>query len=358
MPQPDRNYMETAQQQRGVTVLICTYNSAARIKETLQTLARQKVDPVMFSVEVLLVDNASTDTTSQVAAAEFEALNFPFPYQLLYEGRSGKSNALDLGFATARFEYVCIVDDDNWLEENYLALAWDVLEADKQIGALGGIGRPVCEITPPAWFSEFAVIYAADKQADKQGDITRHPSYVYGAGCVVRKEAWQTIHRAGFKSMLMGRHGDKLTSGEDNEMCYAFVLAGYKIWYDERLRFQHFIPAQRLTWNYVERIFAGNAESEAALRPYLDYIRAMQGDSAGNKPLIWLRNAKFSLQYAFVALSKMLKNNERFREGESSAIRTSFYWQQFKALVKKEISGDNSYQLIEAFIARLHKLEK
>ncbi|WBO84965.1 glycosyltransferase [Hymenobacter yonginensis] len=347
-----------ARPERGITVLICTYNSTTRITETLQALARQQVNAAEFAVEVLVVDNASTDATSQMAAATFEQLKFPFAYQVLYEGKSGKSNALELGFATARYEYVCIVDDDNWLEDNYLTLAWEVMEADKQIGALGGIGRPVCEITPPAWFPEFAVIYAADKQADRQGDITRHPSYVYGAGCVVRKAAWQKIHRAGFKSMLMGRHGDKLTSGEDNEMCYAFVLAGYKIWYDERLRFEHFIPAQRLNWNYVQRIFAGNAESESALRPYLDYIRAMQGNSSGSKPLIWLRNAKFSLQYAFVALNKMLKNNERFREGESSAIRTSFYWQQFKTLVKKELTGDKSYELVAAFIARLHQLDK
>lgn len=34
--------MEIAQLERGITVLICTYNSAARIRETLQALAAQK----------------------------------------------------------------------------------------------------------------------------------------------------------------------------------------------------------------------------------------------------------------------------------------------------------------------------
>ncbi|TGE15553.1 glycosyltransferase [Hymenobacter elongatus] len=350
--------MKIAQQERGITVLICTYNSASRIRETLQALAVQQTVPSAFSVEVIMVDNASTDSTSQVAADEFKSLDFPFPYQILYESRSGKSNALALGFATARYEYVCIVDDDNWLEKEYLTLAWEIMEQDKQIGALGGIGRPECEIKPPQWFPNFAVIYAADKQANIQGDITTHPSYVYGAGCVVRKIAWEKIYKAGFKSMLVGRHGDKLSSGEDNEMCYAFVLAGYKIWYDERLRFRHFIPAKRLTWEYVERIFAGNAESEAALRPYLDYITALKTNSTGNKSLIWLRNAKFSLQYTATFLQKMLKNNERFREGEASAIRVRFYWKQFRELVKKELSGDKSYHQIEAFIARLHQAEK
>ncbi|MDU0370359.1 glycosyltransferase [Hymenobacter endophyticus] len=349
--------MEIAQPERGITVLICTYNSAARIKETLQVLARQKTDPAKFAVEVLLVDNASTDATSQVAADAFAALNFPFPYRLLYEGKSGKSNALEQGFATARYEYVCIVDDDNWLEDNYLYLAWDIMEHDPKIGALGGIGRPECEITPPRWFPEFAVIYAADKQATHQGDITRQPSYVYGAGCVVRKAAWEKIYKAGFKSMLTGRHGDKLTSGEDNEMCYAFVLAGYKIWYDERLRFQHFIPAKRLTWNYVERIFAGNAESEAALRPYLDYIQAMHTHGTAAKPLVWLRNAKYSLQYTGQFLAQAIKQKEFFREGEPAAIRVSFYWQQFRELVKKELRGDQSYAQVQAFINRLRALD-
>ncbi|MCB2379725.1 glycosyltransferase family 2 protein [Hymenobacter sp. BT635] len=350
--------MKIAPQERGITVLICTYNSAARITETLQALAQQKIPAATFGVEVILVDNASSDATSQVAATTFEQLNFPFPYQILYEGKSGKSNALELGFATARYEYVCIVDDDNWLQENYLALAWEVMEQDPQIGALGGIGRPECEIQPPSWFKDFAAIYAADKQATHQGDITAGPSYVYGAGCVVRKEAWEKIYKAGFKSMLTGRHGDKLSSGEDNEMCYAFVLAGYKIWYDERLRFQHFIPAKRLTWDYVERIFAGNAESEAALRPYIDYIAALHRSTQAQKSFIWLRNAKYSLQYTLSFLGKTLRNREFFREGETSAIRAGYYWQQFKALVKKEVSGDKSYDEVQAFIGRLRALDK
>ncbi|MET4106918.1 glycosyltransferase [Hymenobacter sp. UYP22] len=349
--------MEIAQPERGITVLICTYNSAARIKETLQALARQQVDPAKFAVEVLLVDNASTDATSQVAADAFAALSFPFPYRLLYEGKSGKSHALEQGFATACYEYVCIVDDDNWLEDNYLSIAWDIMEHDPKIGALGGIGRPECEITPPQWFAEFAVIYAADKQATHQGDITRHPSYVYGAGCVVRKQAWKKIYEAGFTSMLTGRHGDKLTSGEDNEMCYAFVLAGYKIWYDERLRFQHFIPAKRLTWNYVERIFAGNAESEAALRPYLDHIQALHTHAPADKPLVWLRNAKYALQYTGKFLAQAVRKKEFFREGEPAAIRVSFYWQQFRELVKKELRGDQSYAQVQAFINRLRALD-
>ncbi|TGE25622.1 glycosyltransferase [Hymenobacter aquaticus] len=348
--------MNPVRPERGITVLICTYNSATRITETLQALARQQVNATEFAVEVLLVDNASTDATSQVAAATFEQLDFPFPYQVLYEGKSGKSNALELGFATARYEYVCIVDDDNWLQPDYLALAWEVMEKDPKIGALGGIGRPQCEITPPFWFKDFAAIYAADTQAPHQGDITAGPSYVYGAGCVVRKAAWEKIYRAGFKSMLTGRHGDKLTSGEDNEMCYAFVLAGYKIWYDERLRFQHFIPAKRLTWNYVERIFEGNAESEAALRPYVDYIAALHRPTVANKPLVWLRNAKYSLQYTVSFLGKTLKTGERFREGDTSSIRARYYWQQFKALVKKELSQDKSYAEVQAFIGRLQAL--
>src|SRR6202035_5061082 len=50
----------------GVSVIICCYNSVDRLPQTLKHLANQNV-PDGLSLEILLVDNASTDHTAERA---------------------------------------------------------------------------------------------------------------------------------------------------------------------------------------------------------------------------------------------------------------------------------------------------
>lgn len=50
----------------GVSIVICCYNSASRLPETLQHIAEQEV-AANISWEVIVVDNASTDNTQEIA---------------------------------------------------------------------------------------------------------------------------------------------------------------------------------------------------------------------------------------------------------------------------------------------------
>ena len=332
----------------GITVLVCGYNSAQRLPATLSALAGL-AQPAGFAVEVLVVDNASTDETTAVAHRTLAELKPFFPYQVLQEPRPGKSHALAQGFARARYRYVCIVDDDNWLAPNYLNLAWEIMEAHPATGVVGGVGEPQCEITPPAWFSKFALDYAAAPQAPRSGDITLGPGSLYGAGSVVRRSAWAHVHEAGFHSLLTGRHGNSLSSGEDNELCYAFALAGYRIWYDERLRFQHFIPRQRLSWEYVRRLHKGNAESEVSLRPYRHFL-----EQASIPKLVWLRNGLYAGRYALQASwSAISKGHFYPREGNREFLLAAYYWRVVWLYIRKEWQRDPKFTLVQNLIARL-----
>ena len=51
---------------KGISVVVCCYNSIARIGETLTYLSNQKV-PADVAWEIVLVDNASTDRTADFA---------------------------------------------------------------------------------------------------------------------------------------------------------------------------------------------------------------------------------------------------------------------------------------------------
>lgn len=337
--------------QAGFSILICGYNSAERLPATLQALAGLEL-PNGFAVELLIIDNASTDGTSAVAGRTLAGLRPFFAYRVLQEPRVGKSYALAQGLAEARYRYVCIVDDDNWLAPDYLNRAWAIMEADPAIGVLGGVGEPVCEGPPPAWFSRFAIDFAAAPQAPRSGDLTHTNRFVYGAGMVLRKPAWDDVIRQGFASLVTAVRGSK-PSGEDNEMCYALIFAGYKIWYDAGLRFRHVIPAQRLTWAYLRKTYRVNATAHVELRPWTHFLEVGPEGAGVVPPLVWLRNGVYMLRYMFTFLGRALRRGELGREGSANSIRVYYYWHSFEECVGKELRRDRSFYRAQQFIEGL-----
>ncbi|TPG72258.1 glycosyltransferase [Hymenobacter nivis] len=335
----------------GISVLICCYNSEQRLPRTISALAEQlRPDIAEFAIEVLVVDNASKDKTYATAKSLLEDPDFPYNGRVLYEQKPGKSHALERGLQEAQYKYIAIVDDDNWLAPDYLLLANALMEANPKIGVLGGVGAPVCEVVPPSWFSRFAIDYAADRQADYSGDITSEPGFLYGAGSVIRRAAWEQVREAGFHSLLTGRYGNNLNSGEDNELCYVLALAGYRIWYDERLKFQHFIPAQRLNWNYVRRLYKGNAASEVSLRPYRHFMQRT------DVPVLpWIRNGLYAGRFALKASWRAIRQKQFFpREGNREFLLAAFYWHEVWLYFNKAWKQDPKFIQVQQLTTRLN----
>jgi len=304
---------------------------------------------------VLLVSNASTDDTLALAARQWAELGSPAPLRLLDETQPGKPYALKRGIAEARYDYVCIVDDDNWLASGYLAQAVLVLNANHAIGMLGGVGEAVCEIAPPAWFGTFARDYAADRQATRSGDVTAMPGFVFGAGCVLRRAAWARVLAAGFRSLLVKLPGLR-SSGEDVEMCYALVLAGYRIWFDEQLHFQHYVPAERLTWAYLCSLYRSNAGSGVDLRPYLHFQQQQHVPS-----LVWLRNGAYGLLHAlrFARRAGSVRANltrPEAAEGDQGVLLAAYYRWITKFFLQKQTRRDAGFHQVASFVARLRAL--
>ncbi len=80
---------------KGVSIIICCYNSAHRLPKTLAHLKTQVVSQII-PWEVIVVDNASTDGTDQVAKTQWGELP-GVPFRVVNEPRPGLSNARNLG---------------------------------------------------------------------------------------------------------------------------------------------------------------------------------------------------------------------------------------------------------------------
>ncbi|WP_133273812.1 glycosyltransferase [Hymenobacter radiodurans] len=259
----------------GVSFLICTYNSASRISETLTCLARQAADPAI-PWEVILVDNACTDGTTEKAEAHWRELGTSVPLRLFKEPRPGKNFAVKLAFSQARYQYACIVDDDNRLASDYLQIGFDVLQANPQVAIVGGQNIATFEVSPPSWFPLFQANYAVGIPVYKvgsnikplpDGNIGSH--ILWGAGMFIRLELWHKLTQLEFKSLFAGRQGTKvLTAGEDDELCYVAQLLGYEVWYWSGLRLEHYMTANRLTPTYRNRLYYSPVWAASRLGAY------------------------------------------------------------------------------------------
>lgn len=101
-----------------VSIIICTRNRADILRQTLEALGKILI-PREWMVELLVVDNGSTDDTAVVAN-----LVRSDKYQTRYicEPKPGQSNARNTGLNAAQGEIILFTDDDmvfaaDWLEK-------------------------------------------------------------------------------------------------------------------------------------------------------------------------------------------------------------------------------------------------
>lgn len=259
---------------KGISIIICCFNSSKRLPQAIHYLAMQKVAPDI-PWEVIIVDNGSQDDTPAVAARELA--RYPWKQavcKVVGEPKPGLSHAREKGVEEAAYGYVAFCDDDNWLAEEYVQTAYDFLEQHPIYAAVGGCSEAAFDdgVVPPDWFEEYQMGYAVGRQGEP-GDITER-GYLWGAGIVFRKSLYQFVINRRFPSLLTDRKGNELSSGGDSEICLRFVIVGYKLYYSEQMKFRHFITSNRLTTEYRKKLWDGFLASETVLSKYYYYLKA------------------------------------------------------------------------------------
>jgi glycosyltransferase involved in cell wall biosynthesis len=253
---------DTSDTNIGISIIICCYNSANRLFETLKHISNQIVSN-QINWEVIIINNASKDNTLLVAQNLCkELLTNKINYSIYNELNPGLSNARKRGISEAKYEFLLFCDDDNWLNSNYTQLAYNTMVSDLSIGVLGGESVGIFETPPPEWFLVNQEKFALGKQNAYSGDVTYKKGYLWGAGFIVRKVVFDKLNKLGFEFFLSGRKGNSMSSGEDVELCFAVKSIGYKIFYSEDLTLKHYMPQGR--FNYRSFLSLSNQNGKAA----------------------------------------------------------------------------------------------
>jgi len=240
------------------SIVIATYNRAADLRETLQSLAGLHADGPW---EVIVVDNNSPDDTRQ--AVLDAAPSFPVPLRYLFEREQGRSPALNCGIRAAAGEIVVTTDDDVRVPADWLNQAAAGLER-LQCDYVGGRVMPIWGGPRPAWLpdrggKQWAVIALLDYGPEPIEFGARVP---LGVNMAFRASAFD---RAGLFDPQTGRRAGTLLGQEVREWCIRARAAGVRGFYIPEMALRHIIPANRLNKEYFRRWFYWRGISRALL---------------------------------------------------------------------------------------------
>ncbi len=104
-----------------LTFIVPAYNMAQHLPTCLDSLLSREGD----DLEVIVVDDGSTDDTAQVVQSYQE--RHPHTVRLITQTNKGHGGAVNTGLAAARGCYVKVVDADDWVDPTSLSLVLDQL---------------------------------------------------------------------------------------------------------------------------------------------------------------------------------------------------------------------------------------
>lgn len=235
-----------------ITVVVCTYNRAALLTRTVESLFAQKAEATRF--EILVVDNNSNDNTRAVV----ESLQTKSPVALRYsfEPRQGNAYARNTGVAEAQAPIVAFIDDDVIAADDWVSSIKAGFANHPELSFIGGKVLPLWDGDPPSWlnrshWSPLALLDYGDEEKQIAGQM---PLGLLTANIAFKKEVFAEV---GEFSPSLQRVKDAIGSMEDTEFLLRACRKGKTGLYLPGLVTWGAIDPERLTKAYHRRWHTG-----------------------------------------------------------------------------------------------------
>ncbi len=227
-----------------LSLIICTYNRARFVRRLLLTLLAQAQTP---EVEIVVVDNNSTDDTRSVIGAL--ASGRPF-VRMVFEEKQGLSHARNCGAAAARGSHLLYLDDDALAPEGFVEAIRKVVARDPDF--FGGPVYPIYADPRPREFPEALEIRKKAALSGFRYDLT-----LSGGNFGVRKE---TLERFGGFDPHYGMAGGRMGLLEERLLIDAYrertPAAEQRLYYAVEAYVFHHTPRERMDFRYQRRRIA------------------------------------------------------------------------------------------------------
>ena len=239
-----------------ISVIVPTYNRAASLERLIASLGSLELSDSILA-EIIIVDNASTDKTSEILLREKGKQN-RFDFRMSKEETRGKSSALNQGIGLARGEILIIVDDDVVVDHRWLAEHWEshrVSEFDAVQGrVLPGVD-PQGHPADPSRLREYNIPIV-----DYGGEIRSIRGFT-GTNVSFKRDI---VRQVGLFNPRLGPGA--LGFSEDTEYSMRMRRAGFKIGYNPSAIVYHELNPERYGRAYNRRVEYRKGVSRSSYR--------------------------------------------------------------------------------------------
>jgi len=226
-----------------VTVALCTRDRAAVLSEALAHL-RTSIGEAPPAVDVLVVDNGSTDGTPEVLA---RFADWPV-FRSVYEPTPGLSHARNRALRETEADWIAYLDDDAFVWPGWLGALRAAVDTPGAV-LVGGPIEPRFETPPPRWFDPASVRRAFGAEGPLPGATAREG--FSGGNMVLQRDALKAV--GGFDAGL-GMVAGRLGLGEETELAGRLVdRFGNATWHAPAMGVDHLEPAWKQRPGYVVR---------------------------------------------------------------------------------------------------------
>ncbi len=216
-----------------ISVIIVNYNARYFLKNCIDSILSSDI---IKSVEIIVVDNDSTDGSNEMLLKEF-----PQVICLRNKENLGFSKANNIGAASAKGDYVLILNPDTMLSETSLSEMLRFSERQTNFGAAGvqfmdGSGKflpeskrnfPNLKVAGAKLLGYSKYYYANHIQKEAIAEI----DILTGAFMFIKRKVYEDV--GGFDE-------DFFMYGEDIDLSYRISQAGYKNYYIGSCKVLHF----------------------------------------------------------------------------------------------------------------------
>lgn len=281
-----------------LSVAICTYNRATLLGRALDSVTNQTLPS--DELEILIVDNGSTDETRDVAAAH-QLTDARIRY--VVESEPGIAHARNRALAEARGEYLAFIDDDAWADTKWLE---NLLTPLRSIHP-----KPECVVGPvslvwdgkrPDWFpARFESLLC-------RYDMGEAPRFLDAGGYLLTTNSLfhrEKLLKLGGMRTDLGHRRRALIGGEDNDIFNRLIANGHGVYYQPQARVFHPVPKERQTRRFLlRRLFWDGASQPLAQ----DTSTRTDGDP--QRPWFeFSKDARRAVRFAFEILLGTIKGD-------------------------------------------------
>jgi len=225
-----------------VTVNILSYNRMDELRFTLQKVFEQDYK----NIEVIVVDNASTDGSGDMVETEFPEV------KLIRLNKNIGVAGWNRGFEVANGEYVLVLDDDSYPEIGSISAGVKIIENNELVAVVGFT----------IFNAHHNLIENKEEYVKSHGQIFETSGFI-GCGALIKRNVFLKLN--GFDNSIFLYY---------NELEFAIRAknAGYKILFLPNARVTHIYSSKLRSMKYKGTSFINSRRFEHTFKSYFLFL--------------------------------------------------------------------------------------